>query len=140
MTQETLVVRTKLAFDGTKSAIRSDKDASRLEVPNWLRGTVCVLSVDILDDSEELPLFKEKNPNSGEANNIVLLWKADENNLATVSLALSIYDAECKQIENSVYEITTNSQVQVDVNQNEGDNTDLNQNENPQPLFKKQKI
>ena len=90
LSQRTLAVRTKLAFDGTKSNIRSDKNASRLEVPNWLRGTVCVLSVDIIDDFSELPLFKEANPNSGEANNIVLLWKADENNYATIALAMSI--------------------------------------------------
>jgi hypothetical protein len=142
LSQRTLSVRTKLAFDGTKSSIKSDKKASRLEVPNWLRGTVCVLSVEILDEFSDLPLFKESNPNSGEANNIVLLWKSDENSFASMALAMSIYDRECAQIDKCVYEVTTKHEVRqnVDVNQNiEEMSVDGNQN-NIQPEFVKQKI
>ena len=138
LSEKTLVVHTKLAFDGTKSALRSEKEASRLEIPNWFRGTICVLSVDIDDEHENLPLFKESNPNSGEANNIVLLWKSDENNLATISLAFSIYDKECDDMKENIYEVKVKSEPEHDLNQNAG--AAIDENENDQPGFLKQKI
>ena len=137
LSENTLLVRSKLAFDGTKSTLRSAKDASRLEIPNWLRGTVCVLSVEIDDGSSGLPLFKETNPNSGEANNIVLLWKADENNFSTLSLALSLYDKECDLMKECVYEVTTN--VSVD-DEELNENVDMNHNVEDNVSFIKQKI
>ena len=87
-------------------------------------------SVDIHDDASELPLFKEANPNSGEANNIVLLSKADENNFATLSLALPLYDKECDLMHECVYEVSTsvaeeNLNETVDINHNVDVNTSV---------------
>ena len=122
LSNQTLVVRVKLSFDGTSSTVKSDKEASRLEVPSWFRGTVCVMSVDIvMDDGEEMELFKEPSPNSGDTNDIILLWKADENNFATVALAMSIYDEECEVTKNSAFDILLKTE--------EGDLIDVNENE-----------
>ena len=125
LSKRTLVARTKLGFDGTSSTVKSDKAANRLEVPSWLRGTLCIISVDVLmDDGSEAELFSEPSPNSGEANNIILLWKADENNLATVSIAMSIYDEECKIVDNSMFDIQVepkdNHEIMMDENENTG--------------------
>ena len=70
----------------------------------------------------------------------MLLWKADENNFATISLALSIYDRECKEMEECLYEIKTQCQNRDQGNHNEGAQLDLNQNVDLQPEFIKQKI
>ena len=38
---------TKVAFDGTSAPVKSDKGASRLPVSNWLRGTLCLVAVQV---------------------------------------------------------------------------------------------
>ena len=37
----------KVAFDGTSAPVKSDKGASRLSVANWLRGTLCLVAVQV---------------------------------------------------------------------------------------------
>lgn len=44
--------------------------------------------------------WKEKKPNSNNTNVPLLLWRGDENNSATLSLAFGLYDEEFKNIEN----------------------------------------
>ena len=50
----------------------------------------------------------------------------------TISLAFSIYDEECKEMKDNIYEVKTKRKVEVDVNQNV--------NDEDQDVFVKQKI
>ena len=54
------VLKAGVVNEHHQAVTNSDKEASRLEVPNWLRGS-------LLDDSGYLPVLKEANSNSGEA-------------------------------------------------------------------------
>ena len=40
-------IHANVCFDGTNAPVKSDKGASRLPVANWLRGTVCLVAVQV---------------------------------------------------------------------------------------------
>jgi hypothetical protein len=63
----------------------------------------------VIHEQERKFWWKEKKPNSNNTNVPLLLWRGDENNSATLSLAFGLYDEEFNNIENEVLEIKVKS-------------------------------